>query len=84
MIRRAGYRADIRDYWHDWMDQDGHPFWENVRIWWQYRHLPNYLLVHFNNLKHDMSAETAAPRCSFIRGEWALEGRVERGGIGRI
>ena len=26
--------ADIREYWRDWMDRDGHPFWpfwENVR-----------------------------------------------------
>ncbi|WP_326499451.1 sulfotransferase domain-containing protein [Methylomicrobium sp. Wu6] len=52
--------ADIRDYWRDWMDRDGHPFWpfwENVRTWWQYRHLPNCLFVHFNNLKHDAPDE---------------------------
>ena len=52
--------ADIRQYWRDWMDQDGHPFWpfwENIRTWWQLRGLPNILFVHFNNLKHDMPGE---------------------------
>lgn len=51
---------DIRLYWHDWMDRDGHPlwpFWDNVRSWWQVRHLPNVLLVHFNNLKRDLPAQ---------------------------
>ncbi len=51
---------DIRQYWHDWMDKDGYPFWpfwENVRSWWQIRKLPNLLLVHFNDLKRDMPAE---------------------------
>lgn len=49
--------ADIRDYWHDWMNKDGYPFWsfwENIRGWWQIRGLPNLLLIHFNDLKCDM------------------------------
>lgn len=52
--------ADIRQYWRDWLDRDGHPFWpywENVRSWWQIRELPNVLLVHFNDLKRDMPGE---------------------------
>lgn len=52
--------ADIRQYWRDWMDRDGHPFWpfwENIRGWWQIRELPNVLFVHFNNLKRDMPGE---------------------------
>lgn len=52
--------ADIRDYWRDWMDRDGHPFWpywENVRGWWQIRTLPNLLLVHFNELKRDLPGQ---------------------------
>ncbi len=51
---------DIRRYWRDWMDRDGHPFWpfwENVRSWWQVRHLPNVLFVHFNSLKRDLPAQ---------------------------
>ena len=51
---------DVRQYWHDWLDRDGHPFWpfwENIRSWWQIRHLPNVMLVHFTNLKRDMPGE---------------------------
>lgn len=51
---------DIRQYWHDWMDRDGYPywsFWESVRTWWALRDLPNVRLVHFADLKRDMPAE---------------------------
>ncbi|MGL5803934.1 MAG: sulfotransferase domain-containing protein, partial [Xenococcaceae cyanobacterium] len=49
--------ASIRQYFHDWLEQDGYPFyslWDNVRSWWEIRHLPNVLLVHFAKLKQDM------------------------------
>lgn len=52
--------ADIRRYWTDWLEGDGYPFWsfwENVRTWWEYRHLPNILFVHFADLKRDMPGE---------------------------
>jgi aryl sulfotransferase len=52
--------GDIRQYWRDWLDRDGHPFWpfwENVRSWWGIRHLPNLLFVHFADLKRDMPGE---------------------------
>ncbi len=52
--------ADIRQYWRDWFDKDGQPFWsfwENIRTWWQIRTLPNVLFVHFSDLKRDMPAE---------------------------
>jgi aryl sulfotransferase len=48
---------DVRQYWHDWLDRDGYPFWsfwENVRSWWEARNLPNVMLLHFNELKADM------------------------------
>lgn len=51
---------DIRTYWREWMDKDGHPFWpfwENVRTWWEIRDLPNVRLVHFTNLKRDMAGQ---------------------------
>jgi len=50
----------IRQYFLDWMDRDGHPFWpfwENIRSWWNIRHLPNVLLIHFDALKRDMPGE---------------------------
>jgi aryl sulfotransferase len=52
--------ADIRAYWQDWFDNDGHPFWpfwEHVRSWWAIRALPNVLFVHFASLKRDMPGE---------------------------
>jgi aryl sulfotransferase len=51
---------DVRQYWRDWLDRDGHPFWpfwENVRSWWAIRALPNVKLVHFSDLKRDMARE---------------------------
>jgi aryl sulfotransferase len=52
--------GDIRQYWHDWLDGDGHPFWsfwEGVRSWWAVRDLPNVALVHFNDLKRDLPGQ---------------------------
>lgn len=54
--------ASIRQYYHDWLDRDGHPFWpfwENIRSWWKIRNLPNVLLVHFADLKADMPGQIA-------------------------
>ncbi|MDX1293029.1 MAG: sulfotransferase domain-containing protein [Hyphomonas sp.] len=51
---------DIRQYWQDWMDKDGFPFWsfwENVRSWWTIRDLPNVKMIHFADLKRDMPGE---------------------------
>ncbi|WP_108661568.1 sulfotransferase domain-containing protein [Acuticoccus kandeliae] len=51
---------DIREYYHDWLDRDGHPFWpfwENVQSWWDVRGLPNVLLLHFSDLKADMPGQ---------------------------
>jgi aryl sulfotransferase len=51
---------DIRQYWHDWITRDGHPFWpfwENIQSWWRIRNLPNVMLVHFANLKRDMPGQ---------------------------
>ena len=50
--------ADIRQYFREWLDGNGYPFWpfwENIRSWWAIRDLPNVKLVHFADLKCDMS-----------------------------
>ena len=50
----------IVQYYHEWLDNDGYPFWsfwENIRSWWKIRDLPNVMLVHFSNLKQDMPKE---------------------------
>lgn len=52
--------ASVRQYFHDWLDGDGHPFWsfwENIRSWWEIRRLPNILLLHYADLKADMEGE---------------------------
>lgn len=48
--------GDVRTFFLDWMEKDGAPlwsFWENVRTWWEWRHLPNVMLLHFADLKAD-------------------------------
>lgn len=52
--------ADVRQYWHEWLDGDGFPFWsywDNVRTWWEIRDLPNVMLVHYSNMKHDLPGQ---------------------------
>ena len=55
--------SSITEYFHDWMDKDGHPFWpfwENIRTWWAIRDLPNVKLIHFADLKANMASEIRA------------------------
>ncbi len=50
----------VVDYYHEWLDKDGYPFWsmwENVKSWWRIKNLPNVMFVHFSNLKSDMPGE---------------------------
>ena len=52
--------ASIRQYFNDWLDGDGYPFWpfwDNVASWWNVRHLPDVMLVHFNALKRDIKGQ---------------------------
>jgi aryl sulfotransferase len=51
---------DIRQYWLDWFEQDGFPFWsfwETLRTWWSIKDLQNVYFVHFADLKKDMPSE---------------------------
>ncbi len=58
---------DVRTFWRDWIsrgwfdwESDGYPFWTNLghtQSWWDYRHLPNVLFVHFGDLLSDLTAE---------------------------
>jgi aryl sulfotransferase len=58
---------DIHDFWRDWIEKgwfdwetEGFPFWSNMRhvqTWWDYRHLPNILFVHFGELLRDLESE---------------------------
>jgi aryl sulfotransferase len=51
---------DIRRYYHAWLDRDASPnapFWQHVQSWWNIRHLPNVLMIHYANLKADKDGE---------------------------
>jgi aryl sulfotransferase len=58
---------DIREFWRNWIsrgwfewENEGYPFWSNLRhiqTWWNYKHLPNLLFVHFNDLLSDLEGE---------------------------
>lgn len=53
---------DVRQYFRDWLANDGAPFWsywDNVRSWWAIRNLPNVHFVHFQDLKTDLAGEIA-------------------------
>lgn len=53
-------QESIRDYFLQWLDRDGYPFWsfwDNLRSWWAIRDLPNVHLVHFEALRTDMPGE---------------------------
>lgn len=50
----------VVEYFNQWLDRDGYPYWEffsHTKGWWDARHLPNVMLVHFNELKRDMAGE---------------------------
>jgi aryl sulfotransferase len=52
--------ADVKQYWHEWLERDGYPFWsfwDNARTWWAVRDLPNVKFVHFTNLKRDLPGQ---------------------------
>jgi sulfotransferase family protein len=58
---------DIRKFWRLWMtrgtspwESDGFPYWSHhhhARTYWDFRHLPNLLFVHYNDLKADLEGE---------------------------
>jgi len=58
---------DVHAFWRDWIsrgwfawEQEGYPFWGNLshtQSWWPYRHLPNILFVHYNDLKEELAGE---------------------------
>lgn len=54
---------DVREFFLEWMERDGYPiwsFWENIRTWWEIRHLPNVKLLHFADLKADPEGQIRA------------------------
>jgi aryl sulfotransferase len=53
------WRGWIGKGWFDW-DSEGYPFWANLRhvqSWWNFKHMPNILFVHFNDLLDNLERE---------------------------
>ena len=53
------YTDWISRSWFEW-ESDGWPYWSHfyhARSWWDYRHLPNILVVHYNDLLADLRGE---------------------------
>jgi aryl sulfotransferase len=58
---------DIHDFFAQWIskswfpwENEGFPYWSplyHLQTWWDYRHLPNILFVHFNDLLADLDGE---------------------------
>lgn len=58
---------DIHEFFYGWVtkgwfswEHEGYPYWSVLRhaqTWFNYRHLPNILLVHFNDLLSDLDRE---------------------------
>ena len=59
--------TELRQLWQEWSckgwfawESDGYPYWSmlhHVRTWWDVRHEPNVLFVHFNDLLADLDGE---------------------------
>lgn len=57
----------ISEAFDQWLDRgsfewesDGYPFWSHLhhaQTWWDYRHLPNILFVHFDDLLRDLDGQ---------------------------
>jgi aryl sulfotransferase len=58
---------DIHEFWRGWItrgwfewETEGYPYWSHLRhaqSWWNYRGLPNILLVHYADLLADLEGE---------------------------
>lgn len=61
------YDGDVHALWKNWMtrgwfpwESDGYPYWSHLhhaKTWWEFRHLPNVRLVHYNDLRADLEGE---------------------------
>jgi aryl sulfotransferase len=54
---------DVRQYFHDWLDNDGFPlwpFWSHVQSWWNLRDRTNVMLLHFEDLRANLAGQIRA------------------------
>jgi aryl sulfotransferase len=49
---------DVRRYYHEFLDGGAQPpYWPYIQGWWDVRHLPNVLLIHYADLIGDMPGQ---------------------------
>jgi len=58
---------DIHEFFQNWIskgwfpwEREGYPMWSilnHAQTWWDYRHLPNILLIHFNDLLSELDGQ---------------------------
>jgi aryl sulfotransferase len=56
---KATWRDWVTKGWFDWQE-DGYPYWSHftyAQTFWRYRHLPNIMMIHFNDLLADLDGE---------------------------
>ena len=61
------FSGDVKQIWRDWITRSwfdweigGYPYWSHFSYaltFWNYRHLPNIKLVHFNDLLADLDGQ---------------------------
>jgi aryl sulfotransferase len=78
---------DIKEFWNDWhgkssfdWESDGYPYWSathHAQTWWQHRHLPNILFIHYSDL-------LSQPADEIQRIADFLEIGLPKGGLDRI
>ncbi len=58
---RALWSDWISRGWFDW-ESEGYPFWSNlhhVQSYWEFRHLPNFCFLHYDDMLRDLDGEVA-------------------------
>jgi len=82
--------TDLHDMFRDWIEKSafewessGFPYWSHLhhaQTWWDYRHLPNILLVHFTDLLSDPEGQIRriAKHLDIAIDEQLLPGILER------
>lgn len=61
------FNEDVHAVWREWItrgwfswETDGYPYWSllhHAKTWWEFRHLPNIELVHYNDLRADLEGQ---------------------------
>ena len=80
------FPEDVHELWRSWIsrgwfewESEGYPFWGNMhhtQTYWDYRHLPNFLFVHYADLLADL--EGSARRVAEFIGQEQSEDDVAR------